>query len=1126
MKKRILLSLSFAFFLTLSCSKSEKKTGVAPQENTVATENVTQRASLNTTEEVLLKQKEESVNSVPPKTVAVSKTIRKQEATAEVVALRKRHEEFLANSPFKKSLQLSKKERKANGIPPKKYYEHEWELNMSPVDGKTHPENVFGVIEDLKRKRAQEFAQGRVPGDASNNNWVERGPNNVGGRVRAVMFDPNDATNETVFAGGVSGGLWKNTNISNASSTWTRVNIPENLSVSSIDYDPNNKTTFYVGTGESYVDGDVNGDGLWKSTDGGNTFTRVFGGISGPTTFVSVANVTVNSPSSLVGNMACYPNNSAVFGVTITSPITSNIVLIQDDAPPASDGCGTITNASAISQKIALIRRGQCDFVVKVKAAQNAGAIAVIIMNQMEGAPVAMGGSDSSITIPTVMITKTDGDALEAALLQGSVNVTLNPNSAGSFTGDLVPGQQHINDVRVRNNNGNSEIYVAAADSYYKDAFTPNFLGSTSYGLFKSTNGGSTWTEVELPLTANGKKHCPNDIEIGADGKIWLATTNSFVYGNGGGKIFASTDGISFTQKHAITGGKRTQIVASKSNPDKLYVLGELGVTNEIESTIIKTTDGFTTTTTQPLPVDAESAERFTTFGFTGQQAFFNLLIAIDPTNDETVYVGGIDLFKSTNGCAAWSQISHWYGGFGFQNVHSDHHGLAFGNGNSSKLLFGNDGGVYFSNDAGAVIAARNSGLNITQFYSVGVAPTGITGGGLSGDHFAAGSQDNGTHYFNGVGSGVNGSTQSQGGDGGFVMFDQGTDKYYISNYVFNNMINYRRIPTGIVRPISSESSSSGAFICPMVLDSRLDLLYSDYSVREPSPVFQIARYKNIKSGTVERTFLTNALLTSAPTAFAVSPYTTTSTTLLVGTRFGKLLRVTTANGNPIWNDITGPFFVGSISDVEYGSSNNEIFVTMHNYNVVSIWYSKDAGVTWSNKEGNFPDIPVKAILANPLKNVGGFATEVIIGTELGVWYSNNFDSENPTWNQAYNGMSNVKVTDLDLRNDNTVFAATYGRGIFSGTFTAETLSLNENTISNKVNVYPNPSNGNFNIAIENYSGTLKIAVYDINGREIQSNVTEFSSEKAINLQGLQTGVYIVKLEGTGVSHSEKIVIN
>lgn len=1119
MKKRIFLSFGLALFLSIGCSKSDKQPVVAPKNNVTVIEKVNQKTETPTTQSVV----EEKKAIVVEKATSTAKTepIKKEEPTAEVAALRKRHEEFLKNSPFKKSLQLTKQERKANGIPPKKYYEHEWELSLSPVDGKTHPENVFGTIENLKRQRALDFAEGRVPGDASNNNWVERGPDNVGGRVRAVMFDPNDATTETVFAGGVSGGLWKNTNISSALSTWTRVNIPENLSVSSIDYDPNNTNIFYVGTGESYVGGDVNGDGLWKSTDGGATFSRVFGGISGPTSFVSAANVTVNSPSSIAGQLPCYPTNPANFGSAITAPVTSNIVLVQDNTPPASDGCETITNGAALSGKIALIRRGLCPFVTKVKAAETAGAIAVIMMNNTPGTPVPMGGTDATILIPSVMISQADGDALEAALTSGAVNVTLNPTT-GTITGNIVPGQQHINDVRVRNNNGVSEVWVAAGDSYYGAANATTFLGGPGFGLYKSTNGGTSWTEVSMPLTANNNKHCPNDIEIGADNKIWIATTRSTVFGDGGGKIFSSSDGTTFTLKHTITDGQRTQIVASKSNADKLYVLGELGV-DAIESTILKTTNGFTTVSTMPIPVDAETSARFTTYGFTGQQAFFNLLIAIDPSNDDTLYVGGIDLFKSTNGASAWTQISHWYAGFGFQYVHSDQHGLAFAPGNNSKLLFGNDGGTYFSSNGGGTIAARNRGLNITQFYSAGVAPTGATGGNLSGEFFAAGAQDNGTQYFGGVGAGVNGSTQSQGGDGAFTMFDQGADKYYVSNYVYNGSINLRPIPSGTTRVINSESASNGAFIAPMVLDSSLDILYSDYSTT--APVNQIARYRNIKSGTVVRTLLTNALLTAPPTAFAVSPYTTASTTLLVGTRLGRLLRVTTANSIAQWTEISSNQFVGSISDVEYGASNNEIFVTMHNYNVVSIWYTKDGGVTWTNKEGNFPDIPVKAILANPLKNVGGFATEVIIGTELGVWYCNNFDSANPTWNQAYNGMSNVKVTDLDLRNDNTVFAATYGRGIFSGTFTADTLSTKDETLAKGVKVYPNPSNGIFNIAVANYSGTMNISVYDINGRQIQSNSADFSGEKTINLQGLQAGVYIVKLEGNGLSHSEKIVI-
>ncbi|MCW1148014.1 T9SS type A sorting domain-containing protein [Flavobacterium sp. TH16-21] len=115
---------------------------------------------------------------------------------------------------------------------------------------------------------------------------------------------------------------------------------------------------------------------------------------------------------------------------------------------------------------------------------------------------------------------------------------------------------------------------------------------------------------------------------------------------------------------------------------------------------------------------------------------------------------------------------------------------------------------------------------------------------------------------------------------------------------------------------------------------------------------------------------------------------------------------------------------------------------------------------------------------------------------------------------------------DLDLRNDNTVFAATYGRGIFSGAFTATTLSAEDNALVKGIKLYPNPSNGVVTISVPNYSGNLDINVFDLNGRKVLSSSGDFSSEKAINLTGLQSGVYIVKLEGENLSYSEKVVLN
>ena len=630
-----------------------------------------------------------------------------------------------------------------------------------------------------------------------------------------------------------------------------------------------------------------------------------------------------------------------------------------------------------------------------------------------------------------------------------------------------------------------------------------------------------------MGLTSNNNKYCPNDIEIGADNSIWLATTNSVVYGDGGGTIFQSINGINFNQKHTISDGDRTQIAVSSNNPGKIYVLVE----ETSEANIYLTTNSFSSISplAEPAAIHGTSAT-----DFCRGQAFYDLMIEVDPTNDAIVYIGGIDIHRSANSGTSWQTISKWSSGYGtgVSVVHADQHAMVFRPGNANQAIFAHDGGVSYASSLSAAptsttaIATRVNGLNITQFYSLGISPTQAVSG-LTGEYFAAGAQDNGTQYFANAVAGVNGSTQSQGGDGAYTLFDQGSDKYYISNYVYNENINLRPLPgssIGTTRVLDNDSDgNNGAFIAPMVLDSNRDALYSDYS---NGTTFRIRRYTNIKSGLVNRTNLTDPLLTAPPTAFAVSPYTTASTTLLLGTRLGRLLRLTTADVTPAWTDISGPSFVGSISDVEYGASNNEIFVTMHNYNVVSIWYTKDGGATWLNKEGNFPDIPVKAILPNPLKNSGGFATEVIIGTDLGVWYSNNFDTATPTWRQSYNGMKNVKVTDLDMRNDNMVYAATYGRGVFSGMFTSTTLSSLDFSQSNNIKMYPNPATDLVNISISNYVGDLKVELFDINGRLVKTKSVDFSGNYALDLNGLNSGVYIVKLSGSELNYSEKIVIN
>ena len=107
--------------------------------------------------------------------------------------------------------------------------------------------------------------------------WEERGPDNIGGRTRAVMFDPNDMSGNKVWAGGVSGGLWSTSDITTDGTIWVKQNdFWENLAVTTMAYDPVVTTTFYVGTGEGFFNIDaVQGGGIFKSTDGGVTFNRL-----------------------------------------------------------------------------------------------------------------------------------------------------------------------------------------------------------------------------------------------------------------------------------------------------------------------------------------------------------------------------------------------------------------------------------------------------------------------------------------------------------------------------------------------------------------------------------------------------------------------------------------------------------------------------------------------------------------------------------------------------------------------------------------------------------------------------------------------------------------------------------
>ena len=363
-----------------------------------------------------------------------------------------------------------------------------------------------------------------------------------------------------------------------------------------------------------------------------------------------------------------------------------------------------------------------------------------------------------------------------------------------------------------------------------------------------------------------------------------------------------------------------------------------------------------------------------------------------------TIIVGGIDLFRSTNNGTNWTQISKWsnnnnLSGLGASLVHADQHAITFKGAGSSEVLFGNDGGVFYSADltnAGTqdVIPARNHHYNVTQYYACAIHPE------AGRDFFLAGAQDNGSQRY--TSAGLNATVEVNGGDGAFCFIDQTDPQFQITSYVFNVYDLSTNEGTSFSTNLQDDQNT-GLFINPADYDDNQDILYSSRDENSINRISGVTTTPSVGSISVSLDNITSHL--------RVSPHTTTSTTLFAGTISGKVYKITNADATPSSTDITGGSFPnGSISCIEVGASEDELLVTFSNYGVTSIWYTNDGGTTWSSKEGDLPDMPVRWALLNPNNR-----NEALIATELGVWRTTNLNSTNPTWVSSNSGLANVR---------------------------------------------------------------------------------------------------------------------
>lgn len=156
--------------------------------------------------------------------------------------------------------------------------EQENRITRDPALGYVPRERLQFAFDKQKQQRAMRTTAA-MAGAVSTATWVERGPSNVGGRTRAILFDPNDATKKKVWAGGVGGGLWYTNDITVASPVWVHSNdFWANIAITCIAYNPANTQEMYVGTGEGFGNLDaIRGAGIWKTTNGGTSWTQLAG---------------------------------------------------------------------------------------------------------------------------------------------------------------------------------------------------------------------------------------------------------------------------------------------------------------------------------------------------------------------------------------------------------------------------------------------------------------------------------------------------------------------------------------------------------------------------------------------------------------------------------------------------------------------------------------------------------------------------------------------------------------------------------------------------------------------------------------------------------------------------------
>ena len=661
----------------------------------------------------------------------------------------------------------------------------------------------------------------------------------------------------------------------------------------------------------------------------------------------------------------------------------------------------------------------------------------------------------------------------------------------------------YISDLVIKNQGGQSVIYAGVLSGVYHGG---NFNSQPSDGLYRSTDGGTTWEQVLPNIPGTNTPFSPSDIEISANGKIFVGTKRN-IQNQGGGYILISDTGdpgtwtiidqfknlISNDSDFNIPG--RVKLASAPSNPDVVYAVFAAKSTQQtiegfpktIGKIMAKTTNGGSTWQQANVPTSNGTNEW-------AYLAWHSLAVSVDPNNENRVFIGGLEIYLSTDGAQNWQRVSSWVGSGGFapNYVHADTHCLLFEPGNSANLYIASDGGVFYSNNADSYLyfEGRNKSYSSLQFYSTSISKQGP-------EALAGGLQDNGSIIY--TGNSIEETSIIQGGDGAFCRFDDNENILITTTYDNQFQINDN---TGQMLNYVY-SYSSGLFVSTFDYDSQNNVIWAIASDLNNNNLDKVLKITDILNG--EHGSFIN-LGTGANKYFSAIRLIDNNN-MYIGTSNGKLYKVSNINNSPSSQQIdNGNFTNGFISCIQTGDNGQRILVTVSNYGMQSVWQSLDGGSSWTNKDGNLPDMPVRWALYHPQN-----PNQVMLATETGVWTCDNINANPVVWTSQSNSLPNVRVDMLDIRPDNNkVVAGTHGRGLFTTTW--DLINDIKTTEVTNFNIYPNPASGFINIKTK--EDNLQLHIYDLNGKKVLSQKLT-SGLQQINISKLKKSYYLIEVSNT-----------